>query len=247
MKGFWKWLMHANARGILVAAVLVLLLSAGWWGREELDSARNVFTLPTGNGGGLGARQPVRLGVLDYVNEQLAVDPRMVPHTPFRPSTGPRVVHQAVVPGRRPLDTVQIDGGIAILPDEVPVAGSVVVDDAAIGDALDGLGVTTRRPRRWTRRKRPGPATAGAAAQVPSAPPATLSYHGLIKRPDGVRVGVVAENGLSRFVRVGDVIAGVEVESFESDRVRLRQADHAVILLPVGAEVSVADGLQRSE
>ena len=40
MNDFWKWLARANAKSVLIALVIALLLVIGWWVWKELHPAR---------------------------------------------------------------------------------------------------------------------------------------------------------------------------------------------------------------
>ncbi len=98
MDTFWHWLMKANARAVLLIAILVLLLVSGWWFWQELHPPKRaeLTDLP------LPERSELRpLGLLAMVDQQLALGRPEVPDTPFRPYEQTRRI-PALIPSTLP-------------------------------------------------------------------------------------------------------------------------------------------------
>ena len=82
MKAFWRWLAQANARKVLMSAIVVFLLVGGYWVWRELSiHSTGVLAIPgRGNDKGSG---PAGIGLLDYVDEQLCLSSTGTLGNPF--------------------------------------------------------------------------------------------------------------------------------------------------------------------
>ncbi len=234
MQGFWKWLVRANAKAILAGSVLLLLLSLGWWGRQEMTSAKAGPTLVLPSGEGLAARRMVRLGVLDYVNGQLELDPGRVPQTPFRPASSPRVVRDLSAAGGGGVDggTVHIETkGVA-----AHVAPPVQADTPVAGGVQDVVASDGEGKRHGKR------SMADGVVQQAASAPVMVAFNGIMTRPDGVVLAAITENGRMRFRRVGDTVAGTAVSAFDRQQLELELADGGRCKVSLGTPVSLLDG-----
>ena len=82
MDAFWKWLIQANARAVLLAGVLILFLACGWWVWR--------FSAPADSGsvhtsGPAEPPQKVSLGVLAFLDAELSRT-NALPRNPFAPA-----------------------------------------------------------------------------------------------------------------------------------------------------------------
>jgi len=81
MDAFWKWLIQANARAVLLAGVLILFLACGWWAwrlTTPPDSGAVPVSPPA------EPPQKTSLGVLAFLDAELARS-NSLPRNPFAP------------------------------------------------------------------------------------------------------------------------------------------------------------------
>ena len=80
MDSFWKWLMRANARGVLAAALVALIVTVGWWAWREYNAGPPGSSMPP-----LRERTASRtdLDELAFLDEQLTLGPECPADNPF--------------------------------------------------------------------------------------------------------------------------------------------------------------------
>ncbi len=215
MERFWQWLMRANARGVFVATVAAFLLVAGWWVRQEINPPED--GLPSGGGGARPAKARVHLDILDYVQAQLAVDPALVPETPFRPAREPRRRLRRGDPNEFLLPSPERPP-LPPSPPVVPVVATPVT---------------------------PPPTPAGPVGDA-GPRSVTLIYRGIFKRSDGHTLALIedSENNRRIFRDVGQTVDdyGTAVRAVTIEGVSLATSDGEVIELPLGEANSFVEG-----
>lgn len=110
MDAFWKWLMRANARGVLIGGVIVLLLVCCWWGWREFTPLESEKAMKRKR----GSEDPRDgLGIISFLDDQLSArfnvsekNPfftRVLPSPPEMPPVLPEVgIGEAPVPPMMP-------------------------------------------------------------------------------------------------------------------------------------------------
>lgn len=72
MDSFWKWLMRANARGVFIVSVIVLVLVLAWWVWREFAPLERGISMVPGAGGTDKSRDS--LGLLAFLEEERGRD-----------------------------------------------------------------------------------------------------------------------------------------------------------------------------
>ncbi len=225
MDHFWKWLMRMDARGIFLLSLLLFLLVTGWRGWVAFRPAPPAPPAPA-----IDEEMPQPpslrpLGLVDYVSSQFLAEALVVPVNPFRPTFEAMISEQA----REAIENMQ--------------AG------------VDPEGVRGNPPIRIRPRRRPGeneppstrPPEAGVAAPPPPPPPPpppTLTYRGMLQRPDGTIAAFLHDSarGGGRFVAVGDKLYGAEVAAVFKGGIALRLGNGETRTLAEGDAVTLQSG-----
>lgn len=221
MERFWKWLMRANARAVFMVSAVALLLALGWWVRDEVRPRPVPSLMPAATAGVSPSRtSDMRLEVLDYVEAQLALDPSLIPETPFRP----------IREGRRRRRVVASD-----MPEmEGPDPGAVEEGGLPVGP----IGRFLRTPRgRPSGEPETGPVVA------------RLVYRGLFTRSDGSRLALIEDESTNRrsFHPIGTTLHGLHLEAAGPGGAVAKQANGEALHMPIGEQVSISEGLSIDE
>ena len=223
MDTFWKWLMRMDARGIFILSLLLLLLVIGWWSWVALRPPREHRALSAeaiGSDGSAPKLPPFRpLGVLGLVSNQFSADALIVPINPFRPTFEAMVSNQA----------------------------DIAIQDWQAGRTRDPSsqgrqpGLMTRIRIRTPRIPDGNTGTTGTPADPP---PPTLTYRGMLQRPDGRIAAYLYDSaaGAGRFVSVGDTLHGVEVIGTRRGDITFKLANGEEQTLTRGDTIKLASG-----
>lgn len=197
MEAFWKWLMRANARGVLAGALLVLLLVMGWWGWREFHGPSVEKPLKPHRQPRAGSQG---LGLLAYLDQQLAAGEAMAVKDPFagarRPARPSPPSTNVVVVVTHPPKAVEPVTPVAAVPMPAP---PVAAPKAPETFELQYLGVMTRPDGR-------------IMALVRDSKAGTTAFYAPGSVVRGVRLGrltadaasVIGADGTIRVVKVGE-------------------------------------------
>jgi hypothetical protein len=223
MDEFWKWLMRANARGVFLAAVLALLAVLAWWVWKEYAPPKEV-AIPT------SSKEPRRghrggLPVLQFMKEQLDLGQIRLASNPFlspmrRNMYQPNLPEIAALTPRNPLENlVPRPSPSPAIPSRPPVAP----------------------PPKLPPRMAPPPP---APSAPPAAPPVTVTYRGMLQRPDGRVMALIedSESGTSTFYDAERTLFGLRVTLVGRDEVTALTPKGRLVTLKMGQPVPVPGG-----
>jgi len=98
MKQVWKGIMHLNAKVFCLIAAVLFVATVGWCMYQYMMPLEPI---KDGTGRLPEAPEPLRIGILDFVTNQLAGDGLAIPVEPFRP-TAENSIRHGETPGVRP-------------------------------------------------------------------------------------------------------------------------------------------------
>ena len=210
----WKWLMRANARGVLLCSVLALLLVIAWWMWKlsvPIRSDVKVFSRP---GSAEGAAD---LGLLAFLEKQAAHSEYAPLNLFMHPDNAKPLADKPIRPTQKPRA-------------DKPGAGS---GPSTAGGAQGGQ--TAPAPDSKTAPSKPASA-AQPGAGAPRPETISLTYKGLFKRTDGKTVVLVEDSktGSSRFYETEADIHGMKVGEAAPEGMRVLQDDGSQVTLRRG-------------
>ena len=224
MDRFWKWLTGMDARGIFIASLLLFLLVSGWWGWKAFRPQPAPAVVAP-------AAQPVELppykplGILAFVSNQFAPGALVVPVNPFRPT------FEAMISNRASEVVQSLQNGT---PSGRPPL------DRSWAWLLRRSQPSGRRQQSATQSS--SPETSGESPPPPPSPP-TLTYRGMLERPDGTIAAFLHDSarGAGRFVNTGDRLYNIEVAAVHKGGITLRLADGSLRTLARGDAITLGD------
>jgi len=212
MKQIWKWVMHLNAKAFCLIA-LVLLCATGGWCVYQINTP--LEPIRDGTGKLPDPPKPWEIGILDFVNGQLAGEDVSIPIEPFRPTME------------------------AILLDPEAKAALIAAMNAARNPQGGPPGT---RPTVWPNNKvgtgtgTGGPGTGTAADTGPKMITPKITFLGFMKRTDGSSVAMFSDSydKSTIFYTPGKKVHGLEILSADMKE--------AVVRLPDGTEKTLSIG-----
>ena len=214
MNQIWKWVMHLNAKAFCSVATLLFFCTVGYCVFMYLTPP---VPLPTGTDTLPAAPKPLDIGILGYVDGQMADSGLSIPFDPFRPTMD---------------DIFRTPGAGDILLGRPPTGGG---GGGGGGGRLGGPGSGGgARP----------PGGAGAGAGGPTAPTMItprITFLGFLQRSDGSSVAAFADSSdKSKFFYAdGKSVHGVEIISTDMQEATVKLPDGTVTKLTVGKFVEL--------
>jgi hypothetical protein len=208
---------------VFACALVALILVVAWWVWSELKPVGYDLTFPPVKG-----KDQTRegLGVLAFLEAQVAGGRREVPSNPFLPPWAKRTVRrpppQAESTTTKPADTEK--------PAEQKTAAKTPPPQK------------TRRPDRQP----PPQKTRRPDRQPPEDKPraVSLTYRGVFKRPDGRLLALVEDSkqNKSAFYAPGDSLHGLTIGEIRVSEVDVIQSDQSTVSLRLGEPAPFSDG-----
>ncbi|MDA0323165.1 MAG: hypothetical protein O2923_10685 [Verrucomicrobia bacterium] len=229
MDKIWKWLMRANAKGVLACAVVGLIAVSAWWAWRELRPY-----VPKQEAVSLTGRREMvlggDLGVMAYLRTQGMAGATQVPGNPFMSSDKPW--HWAL-PVRRERLRIVVDG--ATPPIVAPVAEPP-------------LRVRVEEPPPRVAVVPAGPVVPKVEMPPPPIPPKVtsivLTYRGVFERPDGTVLALIqdSESTKSAFYQSGDEIFGVKLVDIATTNATVETLDGVNVGIFMSEPTRFVDG-----
>lgn len=216
MDRLWKWVMRLNAKLICLAALALFACTAVWCG---LRASIPPTPFPEGSGDAEKSRDPISLGTLEYVSNQVSEAGVEVPVDPFRPTLE------------------------AIFTNETQRAAFLAaLKKAREGAAgLNGSGKDGKTdPFAALRNKNQVPGqTVGPNGQPMVTP--KISFLGFVQRSDGSKGALFNDStGDSFFYEPGKKVHGVEITDANSKSASIKFPDGTTKVMPIGESVELA-------
>ena len=219
MKQVWKWVMHLNAKAFCLIAVFFFVATTGWCMYMYMTPPEKI---KEGSGKLPSPPEPWLIGILDYVDHQLADDSLVIPIEPFRPT---------------------MDG--------ITTAEQLAAFEQALKDSLAGPGGGANKaagkqdPFKGVRPPGGGGAAGGSGGgqQVAAVPMVTpkIAFLGFFKRSDGEMAAMFSDStdNSTVFYEKGKAVHGVEVLRADMKEATVRYPDGSEGKIPIGGAVEL--------
>jgi len=217
MKQVWKWIMHLNAKAFCVIAVLLFCATVGWC-VYQLNTP--LEPIKEGTGKLPDPPEPWEIGIINFVNEQLAGDDLSIPITPFGWTM------EAILAD--PVARTNLLAALNAARNPTPPAGAAAGAGKGSGNAaaLGGRG--------------------GAAAANPDTGPKMItpkiSFLGFFKRSDGSSVAMFSDSSDNStvFYSKGKTVHGIEILGADMKEAQVKYPDGSVETIPIGGSIELA-------
>jgi len=209
MNQIWRWVMHLNAKAFCSVATLLFFCTVGYCVFMYLTPP---VPLPTGTDTLPAAPKPLDIGILGYVDDQLADSGLSTPFDPFRPT----------------MDDIF----------RTPGAGNQLLGRPPTGGGPVGSG--NRGPGGGGGARPGGGAGAGGPTEPTMITP-RITFIGFLQRSDGSSVAAFADSSdKSKFFYAdGKSVHGVEIISTDMQEATVKLPDGTVTKLTVGKFVEL--------
>lgn len=226
MDRIWKWLMRANAKGVLACAMVGLIGVISWWAWREFRPyvPKNE---PPPIGGGRKMVLGGDLGVMEYLRAQSNAGAMQVPGNPFMSSDEPW--HWA----RRVRRTLRIEVESSGPPPVVQKRGMPppvrIVKTPPREEPIEPVPVRVVVPPRTS------------PTRVTSV---VLTYRGVFERPDGTVLALIqdSESTKSAFYQSGDELYGVKLVDIAMTNATVETLDGVDVALILSEPLKFVDG-----
>jgi hypothetical protein len=229
MDKIWKWLMRANAKGVLACAVVGLIAVSAWWAWRDLRPY-----VPKQDAASVTGRREMvlggDLGVMAYLRTQGMAGATQVPGNPFMSSDKPW--HWAL-PVRRERLRIVVD-------DATPPVVALVAEVPRGVPAEEPLPRLAVAPL--------VPVVPEVEVPPPPIPPKitsiVLTYRGVFERPDGTVLALIqdSESTKSAFYQSGDEIFGVKLVNIATTNATVETLDGVDVAIFLSEPTRFVDG-----
>ncbi len=244
MDKLWKWIMHLNAKAFCLLAVLIFFGVAAWCGLEYMTPPE-----PFKDGGEKTPElaDPVEIGTLHFVSNQLAAEALSIPVDPFRPTIEAIFTNEtervAFIKALRAAQAAAAGLTAADGAGGAAAAGAAGAAGGAAGAAGAAGGAAAKKedPFAHLRKKATVPDGLVGPDGQPMVVP-KLSFLGFFKRPDGQQAAMFYDSveNTSIFYETGKQIRGVDIVSANIHEAEIRFPDGSSRKLPIGESIELA-------
>lgn len=236
MNRLWKWLLHSDAKAPFLIALACFLVVCGWLGWQEFARMRAERAEAAAEADEAAKpREPAKLdpiesiGVLEYVEDQLASDTLIIPVNPFHPTFEALVLADGIDAKGKPLGREEWRERQRQREGREHGQGG-------------GGGWRQQPPRDdWGDPRAPKQQPGGGQQQQQPQIKPKLSYNGFMQRPDGRYAPLFFDNTdkSNHFAASGGEIHGVKILAADKDGARVQMPDGSFRDLKLGDSVEL--------
>ncbi len=223
MDRIWTWIARANARLVLIGALLGLIAVGGWQAWREINPETPILPqAPTHFDNGA----PSRLPLLDFIAAR-QTQPLPLASDPFETTTRFLVATPPVETTPEPE------------PEPVPEPQPEPTPEPKPTPEPEPVPEPEPEPKPEPRpRPRPRPDPEPEPEPEPVIRTMRLSYNGMFVRPDGIAKAWIenSETGTRHFYGVGDDIDGIRIVDISGDTLSVGIADETIVTLSRGVD-----------